>query len=207
MKFSPISMDSYARREHYLHYSQQDNCTYSVSIRIDVSKLRDICKVVRKKFYPAMICIVASAVNSFDEFKMARVDGILGIYDVVNPSYLIFHNDDKTFSCCNTEFDGDCKKLYDALICDMDIFAEVKGFSVKPFIANSFAVSTLPWIDYSSLNINVPYVPNYYSPIITWGKFDSDGMMTLTVQIDHAVADGYHTSMLVDKINELLNCI
>ena len=207
MKFKPIDMESYARKEHYLHYSQSDNCTYSISVIVDASKLRDMCKAEGRKFYPAMICVVASSVNSFDEFKMAVVDGVLGVYDVVNTAYLIFHDDDKTFSCCNTQYDEDFMKLYDALICDMDEFAEVKGFSVKPFVSNSFAVSTIPWIEYTSLNINVPYVPNYYSPIITWGKFNSNGMMSLTVQIDHAVADGYHTSMLVGKINELLESI
>lgn len=204
MKFNIINMDTFPRREHYLHYAGCDNCTYSISAKVDVRGLVNYCIATGRRFYPMMISAVTQSVNSITEFKMSKVDDKLGYYDYVSPAYVIFHEDDKTFSCCNSEFNGDNNELYSNLIYDMKKYKDVKAFIVKKKLANTFAVSCLPLIEFDSINLNMPYVEGYYSPIITWGKYNMDKIMTLAVQIDHAVADGYHVSMFFKKLNDIL---
>ncbi|NSB44721.1 chloramphenicol O-acetyltransferase [Clostridium saccharoperbutylacetonicum] len=43
--------------------------------------------------------------------------------------------------------------------------------------------------------------------MITWGKFFEEGkkiIMPLTIQIHHAVADGYHCSLFFSDVNKIL---
>lgn len=43
-------------------------------------------------------------------------------------------------------------------------------------------------------------------PIVTWGKFfkeDEKIIMPLTIQVHHAVADGYHCSLFFSDVNEI----
>ena len=204
MKFNIINMDTFPRREHYLHYAGGDKCTYSICAKVDVRGLVNYCKQSGRRFYPMMISAVTQAVNCICEFKMAKVDDTLGYYDCLSPAYVIFHEDDKTFSCCNSECNGDYDELYSNLINDMEEYKDVKGFCVNERRVNTFAVSCLPLLDFDAINLNVPYVDNYYSPIITWGKYNADKIMTLAVQIDHAVADGYHVSMFFKNLNDIL---
>ena len=208
MEFTKIDMDSYPRREHYNHYANILNCTYSLNQRINVKSLIEKAKGENKKFYPLFITIVSHAVNLFSACKMAvDKDGNLGFYDKISPSYLIFHDDDKTFSSIWTEYNDNGEIMYNSIISDMEKYHDRKGFQTKVANAKTFPVSTIPWSDYEALNLNIPYCDNFYAPIFTWGKFDEKGNMTISVQVNHEVMDGYHTCKKKKKIEELCNAI
>lgn len=200
-------METYLRKEHYNHYAESDHCTYSITSGIDVTSLVAQIKADKKRFYPTFIYVVTKAVNAISEFKMAIENDILGIFDYISASYLIFHEDDKTFSCAFTEYNEDFDVFYNSIISDMNRYKDVKGFEAMDYIpANTFPVSCIPWISYTAMNLNMPYSHNFYAPIITWGKFEKQAdklILPLTVQINHAVADGYHTSMLFNDVQKI----
>lgn len=207
MNFRIIDMDKYERREHFEHYAYINNCSYSLTANIDVTQLVEKIKKDNLKFYPVFIYIVTKAVNSIKEFRMAVNDkDELGFYDEVSASYVIFHNDDKTCSNVFTKYNSDFQKFYKAITDDMKNFKDTKGFETIRSEPSSFYVSCLPWISYSGFNLNLPVNGNFYAPIITWGKYENVNgkiLMPLTVQINHAVADGYHTSMLFNDIQQI----
>lgn len=207
MKFNLINMERYERKEHFCHYKNNVNCSYSLTANIDVTKLIDDIKKYNYKLYPTFIYVVSKAVNSMKEFKMAvNEDGQLGFFDEVSASYLIFHDDDKTFSCAFTKYNTDFKTFYKNITDDMEKYKDVKGFETIKSESNSFPVSCLPWLNYTGFNLNLPVNVNFYAPIITWGKYvNNNGKieMPVTIQINHAVADGYHTSMLFKNIQDI----
>ena len=209
MSFQKIEMNEYPRRQHYEHYAKSDHCTYSVTASIDVTTLVGNLKEQSLKFYPTFIYIVTTAVNAVKEFKMAvNANGELGVYDEVSASYIIFHEDDKTFSCAYTKYDADFSAFYKAVTADMEQYKDIKGFVAIESPSNSFPVSCTPWLNYTALNLNMPYVANFYAPIITWGKFQHEQerlLMPLTIQANHAVADGYHTAMLIQEVQRICN--
>lgn len=209
MNFTLINMDTYERKEHFYHYKNINNCSYSLTYSIDVTNLIEKCKKYNYKFYPTFIYIVSKSINSIKEFRMTLDDnGNLGFYDEVSASYLIFHKDDKTFSSAYTKYNSNFKIFYTNIIKDMEKYKDVKGFEVIKSPKNTFPVSCLPWINYTGFNLNIPNEINFYAPIITWGQYiikEDKLEMPITIQINHAVADGYHTSMLLKKIEHLCN--
>ena len=40
MEFEPISLDGWQRREHYEHYLSHVPCTYSMTTKVDITRLR-----------------------------------------------------------------------------------------------------------------------------------------------------------------------
>lgn len=206
MKFNLINMEKYERKEHFNHYANEDICSYSLTSNINVTKFINEIKKNNYKFYPAFIYVVTQAVNSMKEFKMAvDENGKLGFYDEVSASYVIFHEDDKTFSCAFTKYNSEFNIFYKNITDDMERYKDVKGFETIKSDLNSFPISCLPWLNYTGFNLNLPVNGNFYAPIITWGKYkNNNGIieMPVTIQINHAVADGYHTSMLFEKIQE-----
>ncbi len=209
MKFNIIDMDTYARKEHYYHYAHKDHCTYSSTATVDISNLVKQIKDNKLRFYPVFIYIVTNIVNRINEFKMGvNKNNELGYYDEVSPSYIIFHDDDKTFSCAYTQFQTDFKKFYNDITTDMEKYKDVKGFRVIDAPVNSFPLSCTPWLNYTAMNINVPYCDNFYAPIITWGKYkDTNGelLLPVTIQVNHAVCDGYHVGQFFIQLQKFVD--
>ena len=53
-------------------------------------------------------------------------------------------------------------------------------------------------MSYSSFNVNNEGKQPFLFPMVTWGKYfeqDNKIIIPVTIQIHHAVADGYHCSL------------
>lgn len=83
MAFHPIDFDSFPRREHYLSFIGNNQCSYSMTVNVDITALG------AHKLYPAMIWLLTRTVNEIPEFRMALVDGVLGVYDDMHPAQLL----------------------------------------------------------------------------------------------------------------------
>ena len=66
----------------------------------------------------------------------------------------------------------------------------------------------LPWVEFTGLNINVYDEGKFLLPIFTMGKyFERDGkrMLPLAIQVHHAVCDGYHVGVFVEKLQKYID--
>lgn len=73
---------------------------------------------------------------------------------------------------------------------------------------NSFDISMIPWFTFSSFNIHISGGAKYLLPIFTLGKyFDENGrrLLPISIQVHHAVCDGYHVGKFVDLLQTLIN--
>lgn len=207
--FSPIDFAHWPRASHFEYYTNIIRTNYAVTVRLDVSALRQQCQALGLRFYPAMLYAIMRAVNSRQEFRMAYRDGVLGFYSVCHPSYTIFHADDHTFSDIWSEYHPHFPTFYAGVLRDIDIWRDVKGVKTKPDRPNNFCpVSCVPWLDFTAAAHDTAGPGPMFFPVITFGKYTaSDGKLTLPLclHIHHAAADGYHTSMLLSDIQSLLD--
>ena len=94
MGFEKIDRNSWKRNEYFEHYFTNVPCTYSMTVKLDITQIKE----KRLKLYPAMLYYLATIVNRHSEFRTAiNQAGELGIYDEMMPSYTIFHEDTETF--------------------------------------------------------------------------------------------------------------
>jgi len=214
MGFTKIDLVSWPRREHYAHYiSAQGCCTYSVTVSIDITDLQTALKVRGLKTFPSHLWLFSRAVNEVPEFRMAlNREGNPGIFDQVNPRYNVFNKETKTFGGIWTPYTSDFRTFYDACVRDMNIYRSKQGFSLmNDFPDNIFDFSCLPWVHFNSFNLNI-YSPSpftWLAPQITIGKFVPDAhsrlQLPLSVQVHHAVCDGYHVGLFVESVQSLAN--
>jgi chloramphenicol O-acetyltransferase type A len=79
---------------------------------------------------------------------------------------------------------------------------------------NFFDASCLPWVRYRHFDLHVFDEGNFLAPVVTFGKYEEEchgTIMPLTMNIHHAVADGFHLSRffcevqaMIDEIGEAL---
>lgn len=73
---------------------------------------------------------------------------------------------------------------------------------------NSFNISMVPWLEFTSCNINVFDDGKLLLPIFTMGKrFERDGkrFLPFAIQVHHAVCDGYHVGLFVEKLQKRID--
>ena len=121
-----------------------------MTVLINITYLKKYLSNHSMRLYPFLIACISMVINKFDEFKMAFDENSnLGVYDIVHPSYTIFHHDDCTFSCIYTVNQDDIDTFYNAIIHDMELFGSLKGFETRTAPKNSFPISCIPWITYT----------------------------------------------------------
>jgi len=208
MKFNQIDIEKWDRKEYYIHYMKQLRCTYSLTTNIDITNLRSIIREAGKKIYPVQIFMIATIVNQYKEFRMdTNPSKGLGYWDKVNPSYTIFNKSCETFSSIWTAYNRDFNLFYDSCIEDIDKYSQSACLKPKPDEpANVFTISSLPWVNFNGFNINVFNEGEYLPPIFTLGKFiETDGkvLMPISIQVHHAVCDGFHIGQFINSLQEL----
>lgn len=61
-------------------------------------------------------------------------------------------------------------------------------------------------LNYTSFNVNNEGSSPFLFPMVTWGKFFEENnkiIMPVTIQVHHAVADGYHCSLFFSDVKEI----
>ena len=206
MAFEKIDKNSWKRKEYFEHYFTDVPCTYSMTIKLDITQI----KKKRMKLYPAMLYYLATIVNRHSEFRTAiNQAGELGIYDEMIPCYTIFHEDTETFSDIWTTYIPDFEAFLMAYESDMRQYKNNHEMIGKPNAPeNVFNVSMIPWSTFEGFNLNLKKGYDYLVPIFTMGKYyqeDGRTILPLAIQVHHAVCDGFHICRFVNELQELIN--
>ena len=208
MSFHRVDMESWARKPYFDYYINIIKCRYNLTAHLDVTELVSLLSAEGLRFYPSMIYAVTRAVNENPEFRMGfDEEGCLGYWDELSPSYTIFHEDDHSFSDIWTQWNEDFSVFYLRAVEDMEKYRDVKGIKAKPDQPeNTYPVSAAPWLSFTGYSIDTYDDSPMLRPIITFGKYHEDSGRTLlpfSVYAHHAVADGYHTCKLINRVGEL----
>lgn len=206
MNYKVIHMEDYYRRGVFRHFSEDCKCSVSITSRVNVTKLHDFSKQTGTKFYINFLYLLSSVLNSREDYRMSYLyqTNELIMYDKINPTHYIFHEDTETCTPVYTEYDADYRTFYRA--CEEDM---LKGKQTREYGLESaghpnwFDASYISWLSYDSLHIELPDGYLYFMPIINWGKYREENgslMMPVSVRMNHAAADGY----LIAKVFSLL---
>ena len=209
MNFELLNFEKYERKEHFLHYLNNVPCTYSISADLDITRLFAELKKRNIRFYPVIIFAITAIVNKHSELRMALDEqGRLGYYSFVSPTYTIFHKDNNTFSSIWTEYSSEFDKFYNNYNKDILEYGNIKGFITKQNgEKNLINISVIPWVSFTSFNLNLPQNDKYLLPIFTVGKFFESNeklSLPLSVQVHHSVCVGFHASIFINELQEML---
>jgi len=206
--FKKIDTQNWARKDYFEHFSKNVPCTFSMTVKLDISKLRS----TDQKIYPRLLHSVSTVVNQHEEFRMSFDNtGCLGSFSEMMPCYTVFHKDTETFSNIWTAYSTDYAEFLKNYEHDLNQFGHLKLIMAKPNLpSNTFPVSMIPWVSFDGFNLNLQKGYNYLLPIFTFGKFYTESsrvLIPLSVQVHHAVCDGFHLSRFLNDLQAEINGI
>lgn len=205
-----MNPNTWKRWELFCYYIDNLRNVMSMTADTDVTRLVDFVRTHGLKFYPAMIWIVSKAVNSREEFRYGWDKDNPIRWDYVSPYYADFHKEDERCVKLVTEYSDDLFDFHTRFISDREKYRNLRGFGLKDVPPNTFDVSCLPWIKYNSFDIHVFDEGKYLAPVVTWGKYEtSDGktLLPLSMNIHHAVADGWHLSRFFSDVQDIIDAL
>ena len=196
--FREIDLANWERREYFFHYLNRVNCTYSATVRLDITPLKG------QKLYPAMLWLLTGTVNEMPQFRTAFQGERLGVYDEMHPAYTIFHPERGNFSCVFTEYSGDYKVFLERYQRTAETCRGAEGLlPQKGHPENTFDISMIPWFSFTSFNLNINGDGRYLLPIFTMGRAAEENgkwLLPLAIQVHHALCDGYHAAQFLQKL-------
>lgn len=211
MTFTPIDLKAWPRGQMFWYFSRMAPTGYSITVRVDVTALRQTLRDAGLKFFPAYLWLVTRNLNRQIEFKVAEQDGVLGYYDTLTPLYASFHGDDHTFSLMWTEYTADFRAFHAAYLRNQAAFGDVHGVLSQPQTPpppNAYTVSCVPWISFDHFAVHSYENKPYYFPSVEAGRFieeDGRSLMPLSVTCHHATTDGYHVHRFLESLQEDAN--
>ena len=206
MKFTLVDRSCWKREEYFHYFLHEVPCMYSMTVELDVTAIMKR----HARPYPAMLYFLSVVENRHRKFRMAfNPAGELGFFDVVHPSYTIFHPDDYTFSSLWTEYHETYEDFLFAYEKDLAVYGENKGLFGKPDRPeNLFPVSVIPWVSFESLHLSFPRAYRHFIPMYTLGRLHrkkSRYYMPLALEVHHAVCDGYDAGKIIREVQDLIN--
>lgn len=211
MKYEKINIGTWQRGGLFRFYIEELRNVMSMTVDMDVSPLVAFVRRNQLKFYPVMMWAVSKAVNSRAEFRYGwDADGDLIRWEYVSPYYADFHQQDESCVKLVTEYSDDLFCFHARFLADRERFRDLRAFDLKMIPPNTFDVSCLPWVKYRSFDIHVFDEGKYLAPVVTWGKFERESgkiVMPLSMNIHHAVADGWHLSRFFMDVQEIISAL
>lgn len=209
-QFYPIDAATWPRAETFYYYTQIAPTTYSLTVRMDVTVLRNALKQRGYRFFPAYLYLVTKAINKQQELRIGIRDGVLGYWDTLTPAYPQFHDDDKTISLLWTEYHDCFQTFYNSYLADTETYGASHGIlSAKGLpLPNAYMISCIPWLPFESFSLHNHGIKDYYVPSIEAGKFieqDSKLYMPLSITVHHAATDGYHLTVFFEELQNIMN--
>ena len=207
MNYTKIDLSTWKRVTLFKFYIDKMRVVMSLTVEIDVAPLIEYVKKNGLKFYPAMIWVVSKVINSCGEFKYGwDGEGNLIKWDYISPSYAHFYREDETFIKSVTEYSEDLSDFHARFLSDRARHENERGIVVNQ-PPNFFDVTCLPWVKYSHFDLHVFDEGKFLAPVVSWGKYEFSGdkaLMPLTMNIHHAVADGFHLSRFFNEVQEVV---
>lgn len=197
-----IDINSWERKAHYEFYKDMDLPQYNICSNIDVTDLYKFVKKNNLSFYQTMIFFVTKVVNNVSEFKVRIKDENVIKYEKINPAFTI-NTKNELFSFATVEFDDDFNLFKKRIKDKVESLKGIVSLDVSNISDNTIYISCAPWINFTSVSHATYISKSDCIPRITWGKYIKDGerlKMPLSVQVHHALVDGYHLGLFYDNL-------
>lgn len=197
-----IDIDKFDRKFELNNYMNRTNPFAIVTIKLDITKIVDYCKIHRNH-YATLGYIFGKVANEMDCFKYRLEDGKLYKYDNVRIGYTNT-NGDNNIGFYVIDYNKDFNKYIEKY---NEIYTSFKNNTLMQKDENhgEIWVSCEPWFEF--LQCVPPFDSSITIPQFIWSKFYKENNKTYTnlmIMVHHGFADGKHIGECIDKINEII---
>jgi chloramphenicol O-acetyltransferase type A len=204
-----IDIGSWNRKAAFEFFKDYKDPFFNIAANLDVTRLYDFCKQQSFPFSIACLYFSIAAANEIREFRLRMIGESVVEFDLVEATQTIL-NDDNTFSFCYFPVRANLAEFVDEGLRAREKYGELRSFEVEAGRLDLIYYSVIPWVSFTSFKHASSGDHRQTVPRMVFGKMFEDGerrKMPFSVEVHHALMDGYHVGRYFNLFQEKLDSI
>ena len=202
-----IDIDTWKRKEHFLFFSKFEEPFFGVTVKMDCTTAYQKAKVKGVSFFLYYLYRALKAANEVDNFRYRIIENQPYDFATVNASPTI-NRPDGTFGFAYMNYFEDEKQFYEKALQEIENIKNTNSLLPAVSSENLIHFSAIPWLHFTSISHARSFSHPDSCPKISFVKMtENNGVKEMPVSIHghHALMDGFHVGLFVDKFQNLLN--
>ena len=203
-----LDIANWKRKNQYDFFKAYDHPFFGLCADVDITALHHHVKTHGHAFFFAALFLSLKAAHEVEEFRYRLAGEQVEIHDRLTAGSTVL-NDDETFSFCYFDY-----------FPDFDNFQNNAQEVVRRHVDNDHPwedrdqqtdmihYSVIPWVKFTGLTHSRKFGTQDSIPKIVMGKYYAEGErvnMPLSVEVHHALMDGFHLGQYYAKFQEYLD--
>ena len=206
--YHEIDTSKWNRKDHFGFFKNFDIPFFNITANVDVTKLVKHSKKEGYSFFLSSLYYSMKAAHMVEPFRYRILDGKVVCYDKINPGTTAI-NQEHVFKYTYLDYQEDMMAFISQS--KIDLAEQIKQPGLLPNSGlDVIFYSSIPWISFTSFQHARRFLKDDSIPRIVFGKyFEENGKykMPLSVEVSHAMMDGYHVGQYFETYQKLLDKI
>lgn len=201
-----INIEDWNRKEHFLFFSKFEEPFFGISVKVDCTTAYDKANEQKVSFFLYYLYRALKAANEVENFRYRIIDDQVYLFASVNASPTI-NRHDGTFGFAYMDYHEKESKFYQEALLEIENVRNTNSLLPALSGENVIHFSAIPWLDFTSISHARSFSHPDSCPKISFGKVtDENGTKTMpvSVHVHHALMDGYHVGLFIEKFQTLL---
>ncbi len=202
-----IDLDKWNRKEHFLFFSKFEEPFFGVTVKVDCTTAYKKSREKGTSFFLYYLYRALKAANEVENFRYRIIENQPYDFTTVNASPTI-NRPDGTFGFAYIDYFEDEKQFYEKALEEIENVKSTNNLLPAVSGENVIHFSAIPWLDFTSISHARSFSHPDSCPKISFGKMtENNGVKEIPVSIHghHALMDGYHVGLFIDKFQNFLN--
>jgi len=201
-----IDLDNWNRKEHFLFFSKFEEPFFGVTVKVDCTTAYKKSKEEGVSFFLYYLYRALKVANEIENFRYRIIENQAYDFATVNASPTI-NRPDGTFGFAYMDYYEDEKQFYEKALQEIENVKSTNSLLPAVSGENVIHFSAIPWLDFTSISHARSFSHPDSCPKISFGKMtENNAVKEIPVSIHghHALMDGYHAGLFIDKFQDLL---
>lgn len=203
-----VNFTTWDRTEHYNFFRNMDYPQYNICMNIDITNFLKSIKEKKLPFYYSMVYAATFATNDIRELRYRIHGDQVILHDRIHPSFTDMTPGQELFKLVTLNLEDTLEDFVTAAKRKSE--NQTKYFPFEDIAGRDdlIYITCIPWISFTHLSHTINLRKDDAVPRISWGKYfkqEDKVLLPFSVQVHHALADGYHVGMYVERLQEYLD--
>lgn len=199
------------RRDRFELFDNMENPLLNLTFNLEVPDFRPFCKEHNLPVFHFFLYVLFKSLMKVDNFRYRIYQGQVIKIDRLIPSYTVM-NEDQVLNFTRFEHSSDLRTFIARSLLAREestksqkLLHTAGEFSERE-IRDYVFITSIPWLDFTSIQHPVAKFKSADIPSIAWGRFKTleNGKMSMpfSVQAHHGFVDGFHIHQLAETITQ-----
>lgn len=205
--YTTIDISRWKRRATFEFFRDFEDPFFNLTSMVDVSVLLQRCRETKSSFFLNSLHAATRAANETAAFRLRLKDGDVVEYATLDAGSTVLMSD-HTFTFCYFNYVPDREKFVREGGDVLEKHLRNPAFDPRDEALGMLHFSVIPWVAFTGFKHARRFGREDSIPKIVFGKYteqDKKLMMPVSVEVHHALADGYDVGLFFDRFQTVLD--